>query len=100
MGGANIAEYLQEGVEVIFYIEGFTTPNIGMVQKNCTFHNNKFGGDGPPDTPDTTMGLVTKVSGVKCWYPSASPLISIIKLNPTPQQKMLYLLKGAGCLEN
>ena len=97
MGGVSMAEFLPEGMEVIFYTGSTKTPlipRIGVVLRNSTF--NKNNGSFIDSSSDNSLGIVTTLNGTEYWV--SHLFVHIVKFNPTPQEKMYYMLKGAECL--
>lgn len=88
MGGLQIAECLPEGVELVFCARFSKACFIGKTIRNSSFHSGR--------EPNNNMGIVFIHNDEKKWV--SVDAIDILKLNPTPQQKMYYMLKGAECL--
>ena len=85
---ASLAHYLPDGTEVVYEHDTLKRIGFGTVVRERSFRNGKMS----VDSLSIRVASVTD-AGVSNWVSLDS--ISILKINPTPQQKMLYMLKGA-----
>jgi hypothetical protein len=85
----SLAYYLPVGTEVVFYDDDTRVLKFGVI---CS-----YGGSETTLTYSTgsnmNLGVLHNIEpGSSSW--SAIDCVTILKLNPTPKEKMLYMLKG------
>lgn len=90
MGGAQLSNHLPEGIEVVFSDKVKNTVSFGTIMSYKSF-KDAYCIVGIANASNT--GVVQILDSQPFWR--SIETVIILKLNPTPQEKMLYILKGA-----
>lgn len=93
MTGASIAHYLPMGTEVVFLEPVTQMVQFGTIARYSGFERTVT--YGVTDGNRSFLGVSHKDrNGHSAW--TVIDAVTILKLNPTPKEKMLYMLKGLG----